>query len=212
MKPALLATLVTMALILVIACTNVAALMLGQVEGRATELAVRSALGASRGRITQQLIVEALLLGALAGTRRRRVRGGGLSRSRARTSARRVVRQRDVRLDAVRRRAGAGDSLPCCSSRWLPSRCSGAASCAMCSRAGAREASRVAAAGWSTRLVVAEVALAMLIATGAALLVRSVANRYAIDPGINVNGVAVVDVMASADLSGWPATAIARTR
>jgi predicted permease len=50
-------------------------------------------------------------------------------------------------------------------------------------------------------LVVAEVALAMLIATGAALLVRSVANRYAIDPGVDVRGVAVVDVVGSADLS-----------
>src|SRR5690242_6491316 len=52
-----------MGLILLIACTNVAALMLGQVEGRASELAVRSALGATRTRIAQQLIVEALLVG-----------------------------------------------------------------------------------------------------------------------------------------------------
>jgi hypothetical protein len=41
-------------------------------------------------------------------------------------------------------------------------------------------------------LVVVEVALAMLIASGAALLVRSVSNLYAIDPGITTEGLAVV--------------------
>jgi hypothetical protein len=41
----------------------------------------------------------------------------------------------------------------------------------------------------------------MLIATGAALLVRSVANRYAIDPGINVKGAGVVDVVFSSSIS-----------
>ncbi|HEU4564485.1 MAG TPA: ABC transporter permease, partial [Gemmatimonadaceae bacterium] len=48
LRPALLATLGALAVILLIACANVAALMLGQVEGRSTELAVWSALGADR--------------------------------------------------------------------------------------------------------------------------------------------------------------------
>src|SRR2546423_1686918 len=62
-RPAIVATFVAMGLILLIACTNVAALMLGQVEGRASELAVRAALGATRARIAQQLTIEALLIG-----------------------------------------------------------------------------------------------------------------------------------------------------
>ncbi|HVG58045.1 MAG TPA: ABC transporter permease, partial [Hyalangium sp.] len=62
----LLATLVAMAVLLLIACANVAALMLGQVDARATELAVRMALGADGRRMTQQLLVEALLLGLAA--------------------------------------------------------------------------------------------------------------------------------------------------
>jgi len=74
MRPALFATLMAMVLILLIACVNVTALMLGQVEGRSSELVVRSALGATRSRITQQLVVEALLVGLLAAAA-----GGGLA-------------------------------------------------------------------------------------------------------------------------------------
>src|SRR5688500_13804594 len=67
MRPALVAMFVAMGLILLIACANVAALMLGQVEGRATEMAVRSALGAGRRRLVQQVVIESLLLGFMAG-------------------------------------------------------------------------------------------------------------------------------------------------
>ncbi len=67
LRPALLATLAAMGVILLIACANVAALMLTQVNRRAGELAVRSALGADRRRLTQQLVVEALVLGLVSG-------------------------------------------------------------------------------------------------------------------------------------------------
>ena len=66
-KPALMATLIAMAVILLIACANLAALMLGQVDARATEISVRAALGATRQRLIQQLLAESLLLGASAG-------------------------------------------------------------------------------------------------------------------------------------------------
>ena len=68
MQPALLATLAAMALILLIGCANVAALVLGQVDARSAEFAVRSALGANRQRLAQQLIVEVLIVAAVAGT------------------------------------------------------------------------------------------------------------------------------------------------
>ena len=67
LRPAVLATLAAMAMILLLAATNVSALMLGQVEGRASELAVRAALGATGGRLTAQLICEALVLGFASG-------------------------------------------------------------------------------------------------------------------------------------------------
>ena len=73
-RPSLVATLAAMALLLLIACANVAALMLGQVDTRTTEMAVRAALGANRRRLIQQLVIESLAIGVLAG-----VAGAGIA-------------------------------------------------------------------------------------------------------------------------------------
>lgn len=203
MRPAIAATFVAMALILLIACVNVAALMLGQVEGRASELAVRSALGATRGRITQQLVIEAMLLGLLAAV------AGGI----AAAGGFRILAQAlpigawaeaaafDWTMFVVALGIAVAAvllvSLVPTLALWRGG--GGLRGALIGARTGGLQGRGGRLERW---LVVGEVALAMLIASGAALLVRSVQNLYAIDPGIDTRGVAVVDIQTSATMDG----------
>ena len=199
-RPALLATLVAMALIFSMACVNVAALMLGQVVGRSTELAVRTALGAGRRRLIQQLLIEALLIGALAGA------AGALL---ATFGFQTLIRA--LPLEALADTARVDGSLYAAAALvallgalvialipafvvWrgnLHGSLSGMRSGGLSVRGGQLEGG----------LVVAQVALAVLLAAGAGLLLKSVSNLRGIDPGLRVEGVAVIDAAMPSELS-----------
>ena len=193
-RPALLATLGAMALILIIGCANVAALVLGQVDARSVEFAVRASLGARRERLVRQLLVEVLLIGAAAGVLGAALAWGGFA--------------------LVTRALPLGAWAESASPDWrvFASAIAFAIGAAVLvvlvpavslGRGDLRGVlSRVRTGGIDARdgrlksgLVIAEVALSVMMAIGAVLLARSVGNLYAIDPGVRTGGVAVVDVM-----------------
>lgn len=193
-RPALLALLGAMAAVLSIACVNITALMLGQVDARGTELAVRAALGAGRQRLLQQLIVESLAIGILAGL------VGALLAS---------IGMR-VLVAALPLGALASAVRVDWAVLWAAIAIAMAAATAVALAPGAAIArsdpqvmlTRSRSGGVGCRggrveagLVVAQVALALLMIAGAVLLIRSVENRRAIDPGLELEGVAVIDVV-----------------
>jgi len=199
-RPALLATLAGMGVILLMACANVATLMLGQLRGRASELALRIALGAGRRRLTQQLLVESCMLALLAG-----VIGA-------------LVAAASFRL--LLAALPLGELAGAVHADWtlyataLLIAFVAALLIAMAPvfslwRGDLREAlSRARSGGIGAGggrlediLVVGEVALAVLLAAGAAVLIRSVENLRAIDPGVRTEGVGVVDITGSADVA-----------
>jgi putative ABC transport system permease protein len=200
LRPAILATLAAMAMILVIAGANVAALMLGQVEGRATELAVRSALGATGRRLTAQLVCEALMLGLASG-----VTGAALAAASFRfvvgtlpLGAWAEAATLDWMVFTVAMVVAIGAALMIslipAIALWRGR---------LREAIGSSRSSGVAGRGTrlENTLVVAEVALAVLMAAGAGVLVRSVNNLYAIDSGLEPSSVGVLDVVLPADLN-----------
>jgi predicted permease len=191
----LLVLLGAVALVLLIACANLANLLLVRTHSRSREIAVCGALGASRGRIVQQLLAEGLLLGI----------GGGLAGFAAATwgvqwlltvfgSA--LPRSQDVAIDG---RVLAFTTAIALVTGLL-------AAFAPAWQMSGRDANEVLKLGTSRgnsaggdgharqALVVSEVALALMLLIGAGLLMRTLSSLRAVDPGFDARNILTAQI------------------
>jgi putative ABC transport system permease protein len=192
-KPSLLATLAAIAAILLIACANVASLMLGQLDASATDFGVRAALGATRQRLVQQLAVESLLIGIVAGIAGALLAVAGFELLVAALPL--GALGETARLDwtvfwASMIAALLAALLVACAVGVAIWRASDIQTTIATTRTSGRG---VRGGRLEDGLVIAQMALAVLLAAGAGLLIRSVANLRAVDPGVHTEAVAVID-------------------
>ncbi len=177
-RPALLMLLGAVTLVLLIACANVANLLLSRAASRAREIALRTALGAGAGRLIRQLLAESLTL-SLAGA------GLGLL-------AAEVCLRRFSPVPAPLDSTVLWFLLAVCLATGLLFGLVPAAQILDSSPVAVIK-SNSGAAGGSRRLraalVVAEFALALILAAGAGILVKSFVRMMHVDPGFDPSGV-----------------------
>ncbi|HEY8380120.1 MAG TPA: ABC transporter permease, partial [Nannocystis sp.] len=188
LRPGLLVLLGAVGCVLLIACANVANLLLARATTRRRELAVRSALGATRARLARQLLVECTLLALLGGAAGLLIPAWGLDVL-ERLAPAALARIPEIRLDA----AVLGFTFVVSIATGLVF---GLAPAFTASRTPVQYALKEATpttAGWRGRsrqaLVAAELALAVLLLLGAGLFLRSFHAFRAADPGFDPEGV-----------------------
>jgi predicted permease len=174
----------TIGLVMLIACTNVANLLLVRADGRQQELAIRAALGANRGRIARELLLESVLLGLLGGLLGVGVAYAGLQLLSAIGPAN-LPRLNEIALDA----SSLGFTLLL---SLLSGVVFGAIPALKYSRVGSglSRSSRTASIGrdrWHSRnmMVVAQVAMALVLLVSALLMVRSFLALRSVEPGFS---------------------------
>jgi len=183
-------------LVLLIACANLANLILARASAREREIAVRLALGASRSRLIRQLLSESLLL-ALGGAMCGAVMAQLVSRLLVRyisTTGRTI--DMDLGMDWRLLGFTAGLAMLTCVLFGLaPALRSTRVSPASAMNAGARgnTASRERF-GVRRLLVVSQIAMSLVLVAGALLFVRTLRNLLTLDAGFQQTGILVVDV------------------
>ena len=201
-RPVLLVLMTAVALLLLVACANVAGLLLARASIREHEMALRGALGASRPRIVRQLLVEGLLLSLVASA-------AGLLVTRwtilwlGREGPSRFPRLESVTLDTT----VVAFALGCAIVTTLVFALAPAMHAARGNLAAALGPSRGATADRSRRvgqraLVVGQLALSMVLLTGAGLLVRGFLQLVSTETGFDTAGVVITALPLPPDRYG----------
>jgi predicted permease len=183
---ALLILLCAVGFVLLIAVVNVANLHLSRSGSRVREFAIRSALGAGRRRLMCQLLTESLILAALGGVVGLAIAYGGV-RTILALSPDALPRIEEIAVDG---RVLAFTSLIAIITGILFGLIPALRSAGSPVGESLKEGSRLATSGRSARrlhgaLVVAEFALALVVLTGAGLLIRTLSQLEAVNPGFN---------------------------
>ena len=186
----------TTGLVLLIACANLANLMLARASAREREIAVRQAIGASRWRLVSQLLSESMLLALIGASL-----GAGLAALLSRGLVAFLTTERNrmfVSLSIDWRVVGftAGTAILTC---FLFGLAPALRATRVAPAAVIRSSGRGLTAGrekFSLRrlLVVAQVAMSLVLLAGALLFVRSLQNLLAIDPGFRPEGIVAMSV------------------
>jgi predicted permease len=187
-RPFLLVLLGAVGFVLLIACVNVASLLLARSTARGREFAVRAALGASRARVVRQLLTESLLLGVTAGAISLLPAVWGTHAALKLLPAA-LPRAGEISLDFRVLAFTMAVSL-------LASTLFGLAPALRSSQANPQIALKGGGRGSSgTRhrtlgaFVVVEMAIALVLLTGAGLMIRSLVELWDVDPGFNPHNV-----------------------
>jgi putative ABC transport system permease protein len=184
-RPTLLALAGAVGFVLLIACANVAGLLLAKAARRQGEMAIRVALGASRWRVIRQLLAESMVLSLIGATLGILLAFWGVA-ALGRQSGVILPRSQEIQIDPmvlgfaviISIVAGTASGLVPALQMSRPDLSSSLKEGARGSDAGSRHRAR---AGF----VIAEIAISVVLLTGAGLLLKSFARLVSVPPGIN---------------------------